>query len=149
MNPRKVGLALAGGGPLGAIYELGALAALDEALVGVDFAACDVYVGVSSGAFIAAGLANGMTPGEMYRVFIESDKADDPFKPDILLRPAINEYLRRLASTPNLFLSALLQYVDAPFSRGFFESFLQVARALPTGIFDNSGIGDYLRALYC
>ncbi len=148
MNPRKVGLALAGGGPLGAIYELGALAALDEVLGGVNLGACDVYVGVSSGAFIAAGLANGMTPGDMYRMFIESDQADDPFEPDILLRPAVNEYLRRLASTPNLFLGALLQSVDAPFSRGFFESFLQLARALPTGIFDNSGIGDYLRALY-
>ena len=55
MNPRKVGFALAGGGPLGAIYELGALAALDEALIGVDLAACDVYVGVSSGALHRRG----------------------------------------------------------------------------------------------
>jgi NTE family protein len=148
MNPRKVGLALAGGGPLGAIYELGALAALDEALIGVDLAACDAYVGVSSGAFIAAGLANGMSPGDMYRMFIESETADDPFEPDILLRPAFGEYFGRLASTPALFLGALRQYCEAPFSRGFIESFQRLARALPTGLFDNSGIGDYLRALY-
>ena len=33
----RIGLALAGGGPLGAIYELGALLALSESLEGVDF----------------------------------------------------------------------------------------------------------------
>ena len=34
-----VGLSLAGGGPAGAIYEIGALWALQEALDGVDLAA--------------------------------------------------------------------------------------------------------------
>ncbi|NNF62205.1 MAG: lectin subunit beta, partial [Gammaproteobacteria bacterium] len=33
---RRFGLALAGGGPLGGIYEVGVLAALDEALEGID-----------------------------------------------------------------------------------------------------------------
>ena len=33
----RIGLALAGGGPLGAIYEIGALCALQESLDGVDF----------------------------------------------------------------------------------------------------------------
>ena len=35
-TPAKVGLALAGGGPEGAIYEIGALRALEESLEGVD-----------------------------------------------------------------------------------------------------------------
>ena len=71
--PSRVGLALAGGGPLGGVYELGALLALSESLEGVDFNALDVYVGVSSGGFIAAGLANGLTPGRMRHMFIEND----------------------------------------------------------------------------
>ncbi|MGA2568759.1 MAG: patatin-like phospholipase family protein, partial [Pseudolabrys sp.] len=62
MTRRRRGVALAGGGPLGAIWEIGALVALDEALLGLDLADADIYVGVSSGSFIAAGLANGMTP---------------------------------------------------------------------------------------
>ncbi len=95
---RKRGIALAGGGPLGSIWEIGALVALDEALLGIDFADCDVYVGVSSGSFIAAGLANGISPREMHRMFIESETADDPFEPELLLRPAVGEYLRRLAA---------------------------------------------------
>ena len=43
----RVGIALAGGGPLGGIYEIGALVALEEALRGVKLTECDTYVGVS------------------------------------------------------------------------------------------------------
>ena len=56
----RIGLAIAGGGPIGAMYELGALRALDEACDGLDLTRLDCYVGVSSGAFFAAGLANRM-----------------------------------------------------------------------------------------
>ena len=54
----RTGLAVAGGGPVGAIYELGALRALDESIDGLRLHELDVYVGVSAGAFIAASLAN-------------------------------------------------------------------------------------------
>ena len=50
----KIGLALAGGGPLGGVYEIGAMIALNEALEGVDFQDVDVLVGVSAGAMISA-----------------------------------------------------------------------------------------------
>jgi NTE family protein len=38
----RVGLALAGGGPLGGIYEIGALLALAESLDGIDLNELDV-----------------------------------------------------------------------------------------------------------
>ena len=66
----RIGLALAGGGPLGGIYEVGALLALAESLQGIDLNDLDVYVGVSSGGFVAAALANGISPAQMYRLFI-------------------------------------------------------------------------------
>ena len=141
------GVALAGGGPLGAIYEIGALLALGETLQGLDLTGCGVYVGVSSGAFIAAGLANGLSPKSMHRMFIESDAADDPFEPDLLLRPALGEYANRLASLPALLAFAARQYLEPGGSAGFFESFSRLAHALPTGIFDNTGVGDYLTQL--
>ncbi|MFI5011556.1 MAG: patatin-like phospholipase family protein [Hyphomicrobiales bacterium] len=142
---RKRGVALAGGGPLGAIWEIGALVALDEALVGLSLADADIYVGVSSGSFIAAGLANGMAPRAMHRMFIESETADDPFEPDLLLRPALKEYLQRLASLPRLLGTVARRYVEAAGSGGFFQ---ELASALPTGVFDNAGIGDYLAELF-
>lgn len=54
----NIGLALGGGGPLGGVYQIGALRALDEALDGLDFNRLHVYVGVNAGAFVAANLAN-------------------------------------------------------------------------------------------
>ena len=40
-TPPKIALALAGGGPLGAIYEVGAMCALEESLNGLDFTKLD------------------------------------------------------------------------------------------------------------
>ncbi len=84
----KIGIALAGGGPLGAIYEIGALVALQDAMKDIDFVGCDVYVGVSSGGAIAAGLANGITPRDIHAMFIENETSAEAFDPEILLRPA-------------------------------------------------------------
>lgn len=56
----RLGLALAGGGAEGAVYEIGALRALEEAVEGLDLNNLDIYVGVSAGALIAAALANGL-----------------------------------------------------------------------------------------
>ena len=142
------GVALAGGGPLGGIYEIGALAALDEALIGFDLVGCDIYVGVSSGAFIAAGLANGVTPLEMHRSFIESEEAQDPFEPDVLLRPALEEYARRAASLPGLLALAAQAWLNLSPAQGLLESLQQLGHALPTGLLDNGAIGDYLARLF-
>ena len=145
-DPR--GLALAGGGPLGAIYEIGALTALAEALDGIDFNRLDAYVGVSSGGFIAAGLANGIAPREMSRMFIESDEHEAPFDPSILLRPALREYLRRAVSLPPLLAGVVWQILASRDRAALLESFERLARALPTGIFDNQVIDAFLARLF-
>lgn len=145
---RKFGLALAGGGPLGATYELGALVALAEALEGVDLNDLDVYVGVSSGGIIVAGLANGLTPLSMCRMFIESDPAEMAFQPQMLLRPALREYARRAASLPSLLLNGVWHYLKHPFGEHFIESFQRLSWALPAGIFDGAAIDRFLARLF-
>jgi NTE family protein len=95
---------------LGAIYEIGALVALEKALRGVALTDLDVYVGVSSGSFVAAGLANGISPSEMHAMFILDRSHHDPFEPDLLLRPAFGEFARRLMQLPELMQSAALAY---------------------------------------
>src|SRR5512143_1036594 len=91
----RIGLALAGGGPLGGIYEIGALLALADALDGIDLNDLHVYVGVSSGSLMAAALANGLSPAELYRIYIENASAEHPVTPDVFLRPAFGEYYQR------------------------------------------------------
>ena len=144
----RIALALAGGGPLGAMYELGTLAALEEALDGIDFTDLDVYVGVSAGSFIAAGLANGVMPTEMCRIFVESDAHAERFDPAILLRPALREYAVRAVSVPPLLLGAVWSYLSDPLGRGVFGALQRLGRAIPTGIFDNRGIDRYLRRAF-
>jgi predicted acylesterase/phospholipase RssA len=142
----RIGLALAGGGPLGAIYEIGALSALAESLDGLDFNDADVYVGVSAGGFIAAALANGITPHQMSRVFIEGEKSTDRFEPSILLRPALGEYARRLASVPPLALAAAWQYLLGTSS--VMSAFERLGRAIPTGVFSGDEVNHYLSRIF-
>ena len=142
-----IGLALAGGGPLGGIYEVGALLALADSLDGIDFTQIDAYVGVSSGGFVAAALANGISPAQMYRLFIE-DGSDAALKPEIFLRPAFGEFGRCIAALPGLMARATLQYLRDPFHRGVLESFSTLAHAIPTGVFDNRAIEGFLSRLF-
>ena len=143
----KIGLALAGGGPVGGIYEVGALAALAESLGGANINDFDFFVGVSSGSFIAASLANGLRPETLARMLIEND-ADEVFDPEMLLRPAFGEYFRRVLSVPPLIWSSLVHYLSDPWHLGLFESFQNLGHALPAGVFDNAGIDELLRKLF-
>ena len=143
----KIGLALAGGGPVGGIYEVGAMAALSEALDGADINEFDFFVGVSSGGFIAAALANGLRPATLARMLIEND-ADEVFDPDMLLRLAFGEYIKRALSVPPLVWSSVRHFFSDPLHLGFFESFQRLSYALPAGVFDNAGIEELLRKLF-
>jgi predicted acylesterase/phospholipase RssA len=140
----KIGLALAGGGPLGAIWEIGALCALSEALPEVDFVALDGYVGVSAGAFLAAGLANGMSPRRMCAAFIEDDApAGDRIDPAAFLQPAWTEFARRAAALPGLVLQTAWQATVG--GRSWLQAAERLGRALPTGLFSHVPIEAQMR----
>ena len=143
----RVGLALAGGGPLGGIYEVGALLALAESLEGVDLNALDVYVGVSSGGFVAAALANRISPAQMYRLFID-DGVDAALSPALFLRPALGEFARRAVTVPRLLTGATLNFLRQPFRRGALAAFAVLGRAVPTGLFDQRAIDAFLMRLF-
>src|SRR5271166_5801961 len=98
----KVAIALAGGGPLGFFYELGALHALSEVIEGRDFTDFDVYVGVSSGSMIAAALASGFDTATMCSMFLYDESIVFPFSPATFLRPAFGEYASRLLRLPQV-----------------------------------------------
>jgi NTE family protein len=145
---KKIGLALAGGGPLGGIYEVGALIALNEALDGFDFHDADVYVGVSAGALVASLLANGISPGQMARVFIAPEPGEPYLSPMVFMQPAFGEYLRRGLSVPGLLASATLRYLRNPFKNSPLESYDLLTRAIPTAIFDNKPIKNFLADMF-
>ena len=147
-RPDRIGLAVAGGGPLGGIYEVGALLALDDALEGVDLNDLYVYVGVSSGSLIAACLANGLSPAELYRMYIDNSALEHPMTPDVFQTPAFKEYFERAAAIPELLLSSLWHYVQSPLERSLWGSLQRLGRAVPTGVFDNAPVGRFLTRLF-
>lgn len=141
----RIGLAMAGGGPLGAIYELGALQALNEGIRGVRLHELDTYVGVSAGAFLAASLANQITTTQMCRTFLGTRDAEFAFEPEMFLRPAIGEYLRRVANVPGALYDLIAEAIAHPTRLTRLESLGGLSRVLPTGLFDNRTIDRFLQ----
>jgi len=143
----KIALALAGGGPLGAIYEVGAMCALEESLVGLDFTKLDHYVGVSAGGFLVAAMANGMTPRELCASFIENDnEKSETFDPSWLMEPAYGEFARRGIMLPGLLLSAFWGMTLG--RKSFMTALERLAPGLPTGAFSNQQVDTQLARLF-
>lgn len=150
-RPRHRGrfaVALAGGGPLGAFYEIGALQALAEGIEGLDLCDLHAYVGVSSGALLAAGLANGLTPVDIGRIVITHDAGHEAAEPSLFLRPAFREYGRRVAGMPRRLLTGLGRLALWPLSGSLAEVLEPLTGTLPAGIFDNEPFERYLRRLF-
>lgn len=144
----RIGLAIAGGGPIGGMYELGALRALDLAVEGLDLTRLDIYVGVSSGAFLAAGLANRLGTEEMYRIFISGDSHEARLRPQVFLQPAFGEYLRRAARFPGLALAWWKELLTDPTGAHLSNVVSRLGGLVPTGLFNNDEIERFLRRLF-
>lgn len=143
----RIALALAGGGPLGGIYEIGALCALEESLSGLDFTGLQHYVGVSAGGFIAASLANGLTPRELCASFIENDRGvDGGFDPALLMTPAYAEFVQRAMMLPGLMASAAWYFTLG--HQSVTRALERLSPSLPTGLFSNEQIHRQLSRLY-
>jgi predicted acylesterase/phospholipase RssA len=71
----KTALVLAGGGIMGAAYEIGVLTALDQ-LFAEKFSSnrFDMFVGVSAGSVIAALVANQIPPGRLFQAINRDEK---------------------------------------------------------------------------
>lgn len=145
---QQFGLALAGGGPLGGFYELGALCALQDSIKRIDLTDLDVYVGVSAGAFIAAGLANGISLPYMCDIFASNKKTETPFNPDHFLQPAYKDYIKNLAKTPLLVGKSLLKWASNPLHTSIVDMLEVTGKALPTGVFNNSKLEQFLKTVF-
>ena len=144
-----VGLACAGGVIEGAVYEIGALCALEEAIEGVELHTLDMYVGVSSGALIGAMLANNVPARELSRAVIS--KAQTPslnLDPEVLFRPAVREIAGRLWGLPGTLVSSLGHYLWNPGDLSLLGLLSTFGSALPTGLFTNAPLERFLEQAF-
>jgi NTE family protein len=143
----RIALALAGGGPLGAIYEIGALCALQDSLLGINFTQLQHYVGVSAGGFIAAGLANGITPQQLFSLFIEDRRNQtEAFDPACLLTPAFSEFFTRSLRLPIHLAAGAWQ--GSVGRQSLMRALERLSPSLPTGIFSSNQIDTELTRLF-
>jgi predicted acylesterase/phospholipase RssA len=140
----KLGLACAGGVVEGAIYEIGALCALEDAIDGLDFTNADIYVGVSSGALVATVLANGVTARTLSDALLSRADPLLNIDPDVLFTPATQEYGRRLTKLPGAARRAVVNYLKNPLDLSIFGTLMSLGAAVPVGVFDNAHIERYL-----
>lgn len=145
---RKLAIALAGGGPLGAFYEIGALQALSEAIDGRELTNFDVYVGVSSGSLVAGGLANGFDTTALGRMYINDESTLFPFSPGTLLHPAFGEYACRIAQLPGVLVDIARQYARDPLANGWPAGLSALGRIVPTAVFDNEPLRRHLHSVF-
>ncbi|HJX33345.1 MAG TPA: patatin-like phospholipase family protein, partial [Solirubrobacterales bacterium] len=143
-RPSKTALVLGGGGFTGGVYEIGALRALDLLAVNSTVNNFDIYVGTSAGSFIAGMLANGITPDEMMQVISDDVPSEfDDLDLDKVLKPNYLGFLQKAAVLPLRTVELLRALVRI----GEFSAMdigVGLAEALPTGIYSNGGIGDYV-----
>jgi NTE family protein len=144
----KSALVLGGGGFTGGVYEIGALRALDLLSVNRTVNQFDVYVGTSAGSFVAAAVANGVTPEEMMRVIVQ--QVPSPF-PDAnvssLLKPNYKEFVTRGLMLP-LRLARLVRALARDLGQvTAVDLALGLAESLPSGLYSGEGIERYVRTI--
>jgi NTE family protein len=141
----KTALVLGGGGFTGGVYEIGALRALDLLAVNRTVNQFDVYVGTSAGSFVAALAANGVTPEEMMRVV--NQQVPTPFM-DVdrgtLMRPNTLEFVQSAALLPLRLLGLTRNFLGHLRSASLIDIAVGLAEALPSGLYDGSGVQAYL-----
>jgi predicted acylesterase/phospholipase RssA len=89
-------LSLPGGGLTGALYQVGALAALEDGVIAGDGPRYSAIVGSSSGASVAAALAGGIPIDRLYRALLDPIDNFFPLERGHLLRLDADEWRRAL-----------------------------------------------------
>jgi NTE family protein len=141
----RVALVLAGGGLTGAVYEIGALRAIDDLLVDRTVNDFDVYVGTSAGALVAAGLANGLSPEEMMQAFEGSHAKVKPLQRGHIFSFNSREFLRRTLDLPFTVLGAWSHYLRHMSDMTLFDLVWSMTEAMPSGMYDVSALERYVR----
>lgn len=138
---------LAGGGITGAVYEVGALRAINDMLAGLTVNDFDIYVGTSAGALICALIANGFTPHEIMQLIDNRHPEIGGFRVGDIFRADFHEYMRRLLNLPraiwHLGFSSLVHPLDFALSDIVWE----MAQVLPAGLYDGNALERYVRKI--
>ena len=141
-NESKIALCLPGGGATSAMFQIGALAAFEDSIEGLDANSFDFYVASSSGASVAAALAGGIPVQRIYRAFLDPADVYFGLERKHLLRVDLGEWRRTLVSALSALrhgASSLLSRGSAPAPAALWEELDRLYDSLPAGLFTLDG----------
>lgn len=141
----KVALVLAGGGLTGAVYEIGALRAIDDMLVDRTVNDFDVYVGTSAGALVSALMVNGLTPFEIMQSLDNRHPEIGGFRVGDLFQANFQEYLQRLTNLPRTLWQLGVSSLTHPGDVALSDLIWELTEVLPNGLYDGNALERYIR----
>ncbi len=143
---RKTALVLAGGGLTGAVYEIGALRAINDLLIDRTVNDFDIFVGTSAGALVGAFLANGITPEEMMQSIAGSHPDLLPIQRRHIFNLKRSELLRTGMELPVKVGRAWWRYFRER-EATLFDVAWALLDVLPAGFYDGMALEDYVRSM--
>jgi predicted acylesterase/phospholipase RssA len=142
MHRHRSALCLPGGGMTGALYQVGALAALEDGIEGLDGQAFSLYLGHSTGATVAAAIAGGIPIDRIYRALLDPVDNFFPLERGHVFHIDLGEWQRTLGTgfvaLRHAFLHLASRDPIAPDEPGHLALWEQIDRlydSLPAGIF--------------
>ena len=144
----KTALVLAGGGLIGAVYEIGALRAMEDLLVDRSVNDFDMYVGTSAGAIVGSGLANGISIQNLMAVVDGSAEDFETLGPKHLFRFNIGEFSRRTLQWPRLLWGAWGHYLRHLDDMTLFDILWSLIEGLPSALYDGQALEKYMRKVF-
>lgn len=147
MKRDKVALVLAGGGITGAVYQVGALRAIEDMLVDYTVQDFDIYVGTSAGALVSSLIVNGLSPAEIMQILDRRHPEIQSMSVGDLFQTNIGGMVRRAIHLPKTLYdvgwNSLRHLRDVAISDILWE----FAHILPTGLYNGQGLEKYVRTV--
>lgn len=142
----KTALILAGGGIMGAAYEIGVLTALDKLFKGgFNSRRFDIYVGISSGSVISSLVANKVRPANMYRAIVRNETSSFNFTRSDIYRFEPWRLLSVIGKLIVRFPNILNSFYRHRWTFSFSDFLHMLQEQLPAGVFHMEHMEAFLR----
>lgn len=136
---------------MGALYQVGALAAFEDAVEGLDANSFDLYVGSSSGASLSAALSAGVPVQRLYRAFLDPADVYFGLERKHLLQIDLSEWRRTLLTA----LAAMRHAAGSVLGRepkavpsAAWQELDRLYDSLPAGLFTLEGYERFLEDFF-
>jgi predicted acylesterase/phospholipase RssA len=133
------------------MFQIGALAALEDTVENVDANAFDLYVGTSSGATVAAALAGGRPVQRIYRALLDPADLYFPLERRHILRMDLREWTRAAGTIFGALrhgAKSLTSKAPSPSPAALWEELDRFYDSLPAGVFSLDGYERFLEDFF-